>query len=195
MLYCGVISIAAALMVGCGAARSGASAQITEQGRESTRLDFGKVIKDGGWEIPGLPNSEVITPRVRIEKDPPTAGSFITVLKPRLPPINEQREFPEIFSFNIDGAGVMHVIPRKVRVQGIQRYDINGHVFRYKVYLSDIAFAGGEAQVVAKIYAVYYQDEDGDGKFESHYNPESSTSDLFMHVPTWVTGKDNSTPK
>jgi hypothetical protein len=138
-----------------------------------------KVIKEGGWLIPGLSESKVKEARRRYQGYEGMEVYF-TVLKPQRDIVTQFT--PEELEHK---ARVLTFHNRHWLVDDITQYDINHQVFCYMVSVSMVDLSGPDKTLVRYMAStgIVYYDEDGDGKFE--------TLDLGNnlrppHIPQWL---------
>ena len=116
-----------------------------------------KVVKESGWEIPGLSESEVVAPRTAY-KGKESEGMFVTWKHPKLQKNGLAFLIKEEY-FSEEERKVLGLYPGNYVVMKISQYDVSGREFYYVLQI--------HPDGVGAISDLYFYDEDGDGEFES----------------------------
>ena len=148
----------------------------------STKLSpIKSVLKETGWEIPGLSLSRITTARKLLPAGyGPNAPLNVTILRPR----REVISTISLFGLKPDGTTLV-MGQRKGAVQIIIKCDIDGRVFAYIVQFMALVKESNGRVGYSGIYGAQYFDNDGDGVFESYESgPPFVARDL--RIPTWV---------
>lgn len=127
-------------------------------------------VTDG--KIPGIDKSEVVTARKAYTPaaDQRSEHIHITILRPR------------------EDTVVWFGVTRGA-VQFIERFDVDGRPFCYRVFFTPIR-SNEEAtnpskRILASSHYVFY-DKDGDGSFETQVAGEGARNDFVPDVPGWA---------
>lgn len=138
-------------------------------------------VKESGWKIPGLEESQITDPRKLLPKGygPASVPLQVTVLKPT-------REFiTTIPLYRLKDGETLIVVERKVVIDSIIKCDVNNRVFVYILQCTIILEEPGGRTGYSGMFGVHYYDRDGDGKFESfEEGAPFVTPDL--QVPDWA---------
>ena len=140
------------------------------------------IVREKGWEIPGLSSSTISTPRKLLPQGYGVAGVplNVTILKPRRDVITTI----SLFGLRPDGTTLV-MGERRGAVQIIIKCDINHHVFAYIVQFMALVQESNGRVGYSGIYGAQYFDNDGDGIFES-YEPGPPLVTKDLRIPTWV---------
>ncbi len=142
--------------------------------------DIAKVIKEKGWDIPGLQQSRVLS-RGIVAKGSLTGGPVhITRFRP------EQEFIVSIPTFSLsDDRKTLFLEQRDGEVNLIFKCEVNNRVFAYVVQLVEVFYdSKNRRSGYGEIYGAHYYDNDGDGRFESYEPGHGYVKDL--RVPGWV---------
>ena len=173
-----VCAIAAVLMVG-NHFGSGVMCRVFAQEKH---LNVAKpVIKESGWTIPGLDESQITTPRKLLQAGygPSSAPVSVTVLRPK------EKFITTIPIYRLKDGQTVIIGERKVQVDVIIKCDVNSRVFAYILQCTIILEEPGGRTGYSGTFGVHYSDRDGDGKFESQEEGAPFvTADL--QIPDWV---------
>lgn len=151
-------------------------------------IAIARVVRVKGWDIPGLSNARVSTPRKAVEvADRPQLEVYETVLtlpKPKTPDDLALADLP-FYYVQMDNS-TLKIRERAVRVDSIRKYDYKGKVFCYDVmttqYNEDQSSGRGG---LGPAWNVRYYDMDGDGRFETM---EAITTAIPIRPPDWAGG-------
>lgn len=135
-----------------------------------------RVLRLEGWEIPGLAVSVEVGKRSLFK----TAGTKVpqlywTWLRPKTK--LDEEFFIDDNYFTGHERGALHLLPGKLAVIKIVRYDIQQKPFCYVVFI--------HPQGVGATNGLAYYDEDGDGKFEG-VERASVLPSFVPQLPTWA---------
>jgi hypothetical protein len=140
------------------------------------------IVRDSGWEIPGLSPSRITDPRKPLPAGygVPGVGLNITVLKPT-------RQFVTTISlFGLKPDGTTLVMgERRGAVKSIIKCDIDNRVFVYIVQFVALVHGANGRIGYGGIYGAQYFDHDGDGIFES-YEPGAPFVTPELRIPDWA---------
>lgn len=138
--------------------------------------DEQKVMKEGGWEIPGLAQGKVTQPRtVFRSSDVDGVRVYWAWLRPEA---QEGEEFIiEDAYFSADERKTLRLIPGEQAVMKIARYDVGERVFCYQVTI--------HPKGIGAMNALVYYDEDGDGRFET-VERGSVLPSFVPRIPQWT---------
>jgi hypothetical protein len=147
-----------------------------------TRSKWERVIKEGGWEIPGLAQSEIVDQRHSFKgySEKPVPQLYVIAFKPSRKVIVA---LPQYFFRNDEE---MVVRENQIEVRSIEQFDVNKKVFCYVVggLIVISNKITGESGYAGIFIAVYY-DNDGDGKFEA-YDLRGVPAPFIPKIPKWV---------
>ena len=139
-----------------------------------------KVLKENGWEIPGLPQSQVLSSRIMPKVSLDGRAVHVTSFKPK-------REFitaMPIFSLMSDQKTLI-MGQRHGEVNLIFKCEVNNRVFAYIVQLVEVFYhSRNRRSGYGEMYGARYYDNDGDRIFESYEPGEAYVKDL--RIPDWV---------
>lgn len=139
------------------------------------------VVKESGWKIPGLEESQITDRRKQLPKGygPAAVPISITVYKPK-------RKFvTTITRYGLKDGQTLIVRERKVLIDGIIKCDLDGRTFMYILQCTIILEEPNGRTGYSGQFGVQYYDGDGDGKFESlEEGAPFVTPDL--RIPDWV---------
>ena len=139
------------------------------------------VVKESGWTVPGLDESQITTPRKLLQPGygPSSAPVYVTVLRP------EEKFTTTIPIYRLKDGQTVIIGERKVEVDIIIKCDVNSRVFAYILQCTIILEEPNGRTGYSGIFGVHYSDRDGDGKFESlEEGAPFVTADL--QIPDWV---------
>ncbi|HZI87695.1 MAG TPA: hypothetical protein VFD48_12740 [Pyrinomonadaceae bacterium] len=142
--------------------------------------NIAKVIKERGWDIPGLQQSQVLSRRI-VPKGSLRGGAVhVTRFRPK----SEFIVSIPIFSLS-DDQKTLFMEQRHGEVNLIFKCEVNNRVFAYVVQLVEVFYdSKNRRSGYGEIYGAHYYDNDGDGRFESYEPGEGYVKDL--RVPNWV---------
>jgi hypothetical protein len=122
------------------------------------------IVRETGWEIPGLSRSRIMTPRKPLPGGyGPNAPVNITIFKPR----REVISTISLFRLKPDRTTLV-MGQRRGAVQIIIKCDIDDRVFAYIVQFMALVREWTGRVGYSGIYGAQYFDNDGDGIFESY---------------------------
>ena len=142
--------------------------------------DIPKVVKEKGWDIPGLQESRVLSRRI-VPKGSLGGGAVNTTgFKPK------QELIVSIPTFRLsDDQKTLFLEQRDGEVNLIFKCEVNNRVFAYVVQLVEVFYdSKNRRSGYGEIYGAHYYDNDGDGRFESYEPGHGYVADL--RVPGWV---------
>ena len=173
-----VYAIAALLMV-AGQNGSGIECLVFAQEKH---LNVAKpVVKESGWTVPGLDQSQITTPRKLLQPGygPSSARVSVTVFRPK------EKFITTIPIYRLKDGQTVIINERKVVVDIIIKCDVNSRVFAYILQCTIILEEPNGRTGYSGIFGVHYSDRDGDGKFETLQEAAPFvTADL--QIPDWV---------
>jgi hypothetical protein len=140
------------------------------------------IIKESGWEIPGLLQSQVLNSKDMVPEGSSMKGIsvHVTTFKPK----RELITTVPIFNLKNDGK-VLVLGQRQGEVNLIFKCELRGRAFAYIVQLVEIfSDAQNRRTGYGDIFGVRYYDNDGDGVLESYEQGEGYIKDL--RVPDWT---------
>src|SRR5829696_10409930 len=173
-----VCAIAALLMVG---SHSGYGLLCRVSAQEKHLSVAKPVVKEGGWTIPGLEESQISTPRKLLPAGygPSSAPVYVTVLRPK------EKFITTVPLYRVKDGQTVLIGERKVMVDIIMKCDVNDRVFAYILQCTTILEEPNGRTGYSGMFGVHYTDRDGDGEFESmEEGAPFLTSDL--QIPDWV---------
>jgi hypothetical protein len=121
------------------------------------------VIKYGGWEVPGLVQSRIVTPRTLMRsKTQEAIPVYVAVLEP------EEEAVVDTNLYKLLDGKTIYIVPMKFSITRISQYDVDGRIFCYTVFVVRV-FADPESksQAYGGQSSLTYYDDDGDGRFET----------------------------
>ena len=139
------------------------------------------VVKESGWTIPGLDESQITDPRKLLQAGygPRSAPLYVTVLRPK------EKFITTIPVYRLKDGQTVIIGERKVVVDIIIKCDVNSRVFAYILQCTIILEEPNGRTGYSGSFGVHYSDRDGDGKFESlEEGAPFVTPDL--RIPDWV---------
>lgn len=143
-----------------------------------------RLIKEDGWEIPGLAKSKIMLPRRAFQdySEKPVSQLYVTEFKP----IGKAVAAIPIYFIRKDGEEIV-TRQQQITVKSIEKYDVNKKAFCFIVSGIGISHdkKTGQGGYAGGFSFVYY-DNDGDGKFETYELAADTTPPFVPHVPEWV---------
>jgi len=140
---------------------------------------FSEVYKASGWVVPGLNGASVKTRRVAILRLP---GVFGTTLKPRNAALTAA-----IVRCSQSRKGRLEIAEESINVEQIEKFDLRGRPFMYRVFFTREAIEHGKRYDVGASSGLCFYDPDGSGRFTvmrfDYFSPIADS------LPDWV-GKE-----
>jgi hypothetical protein len=147
-------------------------------------IETGKLVRDEGWEIPGLAQARMLRPPELQRTRDRSIQLYYTYYEPesemliKRPFPSRRKPKPEQAQWTSQG----------LKVSLIEERVINGRKFCYRLTVYEIFHDnGGLPRYSDNLETLLYYDEDGDGKFETL----EEGLDYFArgHIPKWVLEK------
>lgn len=142
--------------------------------------DVAKVVKEKGWDIPGLQQSRVLSRGIAPKGSLRGGAVNTTQFRPK------QEFIASIQTFRLsEDQKTLFLEQRVGEVNLIFKCEVNNRVFAYVVQLVEVFYdSKNRRSGYGEIYGAHYYDNDGDGRFESYEPGHGYVKDL--RVPAWV---------
>ncbi len=151
---------------------------IPEDDQKQT-TEFSKNIKAEGWDIPDISNARLIDSDI-LE----VQGLQITRRLFRL----KARTFTKIDFYSLDSTNSKIVETKDLAIIGITVYSYKEQIYAYEIKYIPYGFTiSGDSALGGAPINIFYEDGNGDGKFEIRYE----LPDFPTKVPDWVTKVKN----
>lgn len=153
-----------------------AAGQEKQSTREESPAEKGRVMREDGWEVPGLAAGVQMGERGLFRASSAAAPQIdLTWLRPTVK--GDDEFLIDDNYFREDERKALRLLPGRLAVIKIARYDVNQKPFCYVVFV--------HPQGVGATNGLAYYDEDGDGKFEV-IERASVLPSFLPRLPAWA---------
>lgn len=141
---------------------------------EKSEKRLKEVVRKEGWNVPLASNSSMSVLQAKTEL---VSGLSVDVKQIQ----TDAGKVVPIESFYLSEDGKLIVVSRDYTVQSAYSYEIRGKKLAYKIFASPVLFKNGRRVPTRAVVDFYFNDEDGDGVFETRYTERAE-----IKIPDWA---------